>query len=94
MKKEKTMVTQERKKEIIKKFGKSQNDTGSTEVQIALLSERIKYLTEHFKSHGKDYNSRRGLLVLVGRRRRFLDYLKATNLESYKKIIEELGIRK
>ena len=88
------MVTQERKKEIIKKFGKSQNDTGSTEVQIALLSERIKYLTEHFKSHGKDYNSRRGLLVLVGRRRRFLDYLKATNLESYKKIIEELGIRK
>ncbi|HOV13441.1 MAG TPA: 30S ribosomal protein S15 [Spirochaetota bacterium] len=88
------MITQEKKKELISKFGKSQNDTGSTEVQIALLTERIKYLTDHFKSHKKDFNSRRGLLILVGRRRRFLDYLKTTNLESYKKIIEELGIRK
>lgn len=88
------MLTQERKKEIIKQFGKSETDTGSTEVQIALLTERIKYLTEHFKTFKKDFNSRRGMLILIGRRRRFLDYLKTTNLESYKKIIEVLGIRK
>ncbi|HPO49872.1 MAG TPA: 30S ribosomal protein S15 [Spirochaetota bacterium] len=88
------MVTTERKKEIIKQFGKSENDTGSTEVQIALLTERIKYLTEHFKTFKKDFNSRRGMLILIGRRRRFLDYLKTTNLDSYKKIIVDLGIRK
>lgn len=88
------MLTVERKKEIIKQFGKSENDTGSTEVQIALLTERIKYLTEHFKTFKNDFNSRRGMLILIGRRRRFLDYLKTTNLDSYKKIIADLGIRK
>ena len=88
------MLTNEKKKELIKQFGKSENDTGSTEVQIALLTERIKYLTDHFKVFKKDYNSRRGLLILVGRRRRFLDYLKKTNVESYRKLITTLGIRK
>jgi small subunit ribosomal protein S15 len=88
------VITNEKKKELIKQFGKSENDTGSTEVQIALLTERIKYLTDHFKEHKKDFNSRRGLLMLVGRRRRFLDYLKMTNVESYRKLIVALGIRK
>lgn len=88
------MITAEKKKELIKQFGKSESDTGSTEVQIALLTERIKYLTDHFKEHKKDYNSRRGLLILVGRRRRFLDYLKKTDVESYRKLITALGIRK
>jgi small subunit ribosomal protein S15 len=88
------MLTTEKKKELIKQFGKSENDTGSAEVQVALLTERIKYLTDHFKVFKKDYNSRRGLLILVGRRRRFLDYLKMTNVESYRKLIATLGIRK
>jgi small subunit ribosomal protein S15 len=88
------VITNEKKKELIKQFGKSENDTGSAEVQIALLTERIKYLTDHFKVFKKDYNSRRGLLILVGRRRRFLDYLKKTNVESYRKLIVTLGIRK
>jgi small subunit ribosomal protein S15 len=83
-----------KKKEIIKQFGRNENDTGSPEVQIALLTERIKNLTEHFKDHVKDHHSRRGLLTLVGRRRRFLDYLKKTDVESYRKIIVTLGIRK
>jgi small subunit ribosomal protein S15 len=88
------VLTAEKKKELIKQFGKSENDTGSAEVQIALLTERIKYLTDHFKVFKKDFNSRRGLLILVGRRRRFLDYLKNTNVESYRKLIATLGIRK
>jgi len=84
----------EQKKEIIAKFGSNENDTGSPEVQIALLSGRITYLTEHFKIHKKDHHSRRGLLKLVGQRRRILNYLKGKNVERYRTVIKELGIRK
>ena len=84
----------ERKKEIIENFQTHGTDTGSPEVQIALLSSRIGYLTEHFKIHKKDHGSRRGLLKLVGQRRRLLDYLKNQDVGRYRKIIEELGIRK
>ena len=87
-------LTKEEKLEHVAKFGKSDKDTGSPEVQIALLSNRITYLTEHFKSHAKDHHSRRGLLKLVGRRRRLLDYLKKTDLDRYRTIIDKLGIRK
>jgi len=82
------------KKEIIEKFKTHPTDTGSPEVQIALLSSRISYLTDHFKVHKKDHGSRRGLLKLVGQRRRLLDYLKAQDVERYRTIIRELGIRK
>jgi small subunit ribosomal protein S15 len=88
------MLTTENKLEIITKFGKSDKDSGSPEVQIALLTEKIKYLTEHFKSHKKDYHSRRGLLIIVGKRRKLLDYLKRKNLTKYRELIKELGIRK
>jgi small subunit ribosomal protein S15 len=84
----------EKKGEIITTFKKHDSDTGSPEVQIALLSARITYLTEHFKVHKKDHHSRRGLLKLVGQRRRLLDYLKSKNPKSYQKVIGELGIRK
>ncbi len=84
----------EKKKEIIEKFKLHGSDTGSPEVQIALLSARIQYLTEHFKVHKKDHSSRRGLLKLVGQRRRLLDYLKSQDVERYRSIIKELGIRK
>ena len=84
----------EAKKEIIDRFKLSENDTGSSEVQIALLSSRITYLTEHFKVHKKDHHSRRGLLKLVGQRRRLLKYVKSKDVERYRKIIKELGIRK
>jgi len=84
----------DQKKEIIAKFGAHENDTGSPEVQIALLSHRIAYLTEHFKSHKKDHHSRRGLLKLVGQRRRMLNYLKSKSVERYRAVIKELGIRK
>ncbi len=84
----------EKKKSIIEKFRIHSSDTGSPEVQIALLSERIGYLTEHFKVHKKDHHSRRGLLKLVGQRRRLLDYLKSKNVNRYKNVIGELGIRK
>ncbi|MCX5872349.1 MAG: 30S ribosomal protein S15 [Deltaproteobacteria bacterium] len=84
----------EKKQSIIEKFRIHTSDTGSPEVQIALLSERIGYLTEHFKIHKKDHHSRRGLLKLVGQRRRLLDYLKSKNVDRYKNIITELGIRK
>jgi small subunit ribosomal protein S15 len=84
----------ERKREIIENFQTHGTDTGSPEVQIALLSSRIGYLTEHFKIHKKDHGSRRGLLKLVGQRRRLLDYLKNRDMERYRKIIKELGIRK
>jgi small subunit ribosomal protein S15 len=84
----------EKKKSIIEKYRIHESDTGSPEVQIALLSERIGYLTEHFKIHKKDHHSRRGLLKLVGQRRRLLDYLRAKNVERYKTIIAGLGIRK
>jgi small subunit ribosomal protein S15 len=84
----------ERKVGIIKKFATHEKDTGSPEVQIALLSSRINSLTEHFKTHTKDHHSRRGLLKLVGQRRRMLDYLKDKDIERYRKVIAELGIRK
>ena len=79
---------------VIDKFQRHDSDTGSPEVQIALLSDRIVYLTEHFKTHKKDHHSRRGLLKLVGKRRRLLDYLKSKDVEKYKEIIGELGIRR
>ena len=87
-------LTQETKKDIIGKFKTHNSDTGSPEVQIALLSQRIKDLTEHFKAHSKDYHSRRGLLKLVGQRRRLLNYLRRKDFERYRTIINELGIRK
>jgi len=82
------------KADTIAKFGKAVGDTGSTEVQIALLTDRINHLTEHLKMHKKDHHSRRGLLMLVGKRRRFLDYLKAIDVERYRTIIAELGLRR
>ncbi len=87
-------VAQENKSDLINKFQHHQKDTGSSEVQIALLTRRIQYLTEHFQTHKKDHSSRRGLLKLVGQRRRLLDYLKGKNRGSYIKVIGELGIRK
>ncbi|HEX73451.1 MAG TPA: 30S ribosomal protein S15 [Candidatus Hydrogenedentes bacterium] len=87
-------LTKERKQEIIGKFGQNENDTGSPEVQIALLTERINQLTAHFKTHGKDFAGRRGLLKLVGQRRNLLNYLRTTNLERYRTLIAELGLRK
>lgn len=88
------MITKERKLEIIKKFGKSENDSGRAEVQIALLTERINELTSHFDKHKKDHHSRRGLMMMVGKRRRLLDYLKEKDIERYRAIIKELNIRK
>ncbi|MHB1137308.1 MAG: 30S ribosomal protein S15 [Microthrixaceae bacterium] len=82
------------KADTVARFGKDANDTGSTEVQIALLTDRINHLTEHLKKHKKDHHSRRGLLMLVGKRRRFLDYLKANDIERYRTIIAELGLRR
>jgi small subunit ribosomal protein S15 len=84
----------QRKKSIIEDFKTHESDTGSPEVQIALLTERIKSLTDHFKRFSKDHNSRRGLLVLVGSRRRLLNYLKDKNVDRYKKVVEKLGLRK
>ena len=88
------VMTPEKKKEIIDDFRVHPADTGSPEVQIALLSERITYLTEHFKSHKKDHHSRRGLLKLVGQRRQLLNYLKRKNIERYNTVIERLGLRR
>ena len=88
------VLTTDDKSQIIKKFQRSEGDTGSPEVQIALLSERITYLTEHFKTHAKDHHSRRGLLKLVGQRRRLLNYLAAKDIERYRAVIKELGIRR
>lgn len=88
------MMTPERKAEVIAQFRRDANDTGSPEVQIALLTERIKYLTEHFKVHGKDVHSRRGLLAMVSQRRRLLDYLHAKDLGRYQSILTKLDIRK
>jgi len=87
-------LTVERKTELIGTYRTHETDTGSPEVQIAILSEKISYLTEHFKIHAKDHHSRRGLLRMVGRRRRLLDYLKEKDVERYRKIITSLGIRK
>lgn len=88
------VMTPEKKQEVIDQFQTHEADTGSPEVQVALLSERINYLTEHFKSHKKDHASRRGLLKLVGQRRRLLDYLKKKDIERYRTLISRLGIRK
>ena len=87
-------MTKERKLELIQKYGRKEGDTGSPEVQIALLTERINHLTEHLKSHQKDHHSRRGLLMLVGQRRGLLNYLKSKDIEGYRALIEQLGIRR
>ena len=87
-------ITAERKAALIKEYATAEGDTGSPEVQVALLSERISYLTEHFKTHAKDHHSRRGLLKLVGQRRRLLDYLKRKDTDRYAELIRRLGIRK
>ena len=88
------MLSNERKVEVISGYRTHDTDTGSPEVQVALLSERINYLTEHFKTHAKDHHSRRGLLKLVGQRRRLLDYLKRKDGDRYAELIKRLGIRK
>lgn len=87
-------LTKEQKQGIIDKYGQNGQDTGSSSVQIAMLTQRIKELTEHFKTHKKDHHSRRGLLKLVGKRRRLLDYMIRTDLEKYRELIKELGIRR
>ena len=87
-------LTKEAKQELIDKHGRDGRDTGSTEVQVAMLTRRIDELTEHLRTHGKDHHSRRGLLKLVGRRRRLLNYLQKHNLTGYRQLIEKLGIRK
>lgn len=88
------MLSKEKKAEIIKQYGRNPQDTGSPEVQIALLTERINQLTEHLKKNKKDHHSRRGLLKMVGQRRGLLEYLKRTNIESYRELISRLGLRK
>jgi len=87
-------LTKEAKLEIVEKHGSGPTDTGSTEVQVALLTRRIEELTEHLRTHPKDHYSRRGLLKLVGRRRRFLDYLQRKDIEGYRALIKELGLRR
>jgi small subunit ribosomal protein S15 len=87
-------ITPERKQALIKEYATAANDSGSPEVQVAILSERIKNLTEHLKDHTKDNHSRRGLLVMVGQRRRMLDYLKGTSPQRYESLIERLGLRR
>ena len=82
------------KQEIIKEYGKSDTDTGSTEVQVALMSERINHLTEHLKDHKKDHHTRRGLLMLVGKRKRLLEYLQNQDINRYRELIDKLGIRR
>lgn len=86
-------ITKERKQELIKKFGKSEHDSGSAPVQVAIMSDRISELTEHMKTHPKDFHTRRGLLMLVGKRRRLLSYIKSRDIEAYRKLIETLKIR-
>ena len=88
------MISAEKKNEIIKQFARSEGDTGSPEVQVAVLTERIKELTEHLKTHHKDHHSRRGLLKMVGQRRGLLEYLKKVDIERYRVLIERLGLRK
>ncbi len=87
-------ITAERKQELIKEYATAAGDTGSPEVQIAILSERIRNLTEHLKEHKKDFHSRRGLLIMVGQRRRMLDYVKSKNVARYEALIARLGLRK
>ncbi len=88
------MLTGEAKKRIVGKYARHANDTGSPEVQIALLTERITQLAEHLKTHPKDFHSRRGLLKMVGQRRRLLAYLERTDLEAYRRVVEDLGLRR
>lgn len=88
------MMTTEKKKEIIAAYGRTPDDTGSPEVQVALLTERINTLTEHLKENKEDYHSRRGMYKMIGKRRGLLDYLKKTDLEGYRALIEKLGLRK
>ena len=88
------MITKEKKQELIKEYARTEGDTGSPEVQVAILTERIKELTEHLKNNHKDHHSRRGLLKMVGKRRGLLDYLKEKDIERYRALIEKLGIRK
>ena len=88
------MIAKEKKAEVIGKFGRKRGDTGSPEVQIAILTERIKELNEHLNTHPKDHHSRRGLLKMVGRRRSLLAYLRNKDIEGYRKLIAELGLRK
>jgi small subunit ribosomal protein S15 len=87
-------LTVDRKREIVQRFGKDENDTGSPEVQVAMLTRRISDLTEHLKQHKHDHHSRRGLLLLVGRRRRLLNYLAKTDINRYRSLIERLGLRR
>jgi small subunit ribosomal protein S15 len=87
-------LTQERKAELIGQFGENEKDTGNTRVQVALLTQRINDLTEHLREHKKDHHSRRGLLMLVGQRRRLLNYLQKKDLEGYRSLIRELGLRR
>jgi small subunit ribosomal protein S15 len=89
-----TAMTPEEKREIVGKFGKDENDTGATQVQIALLTRRINHLTDHLREHKHDHHSRRGLLMLVGQRRRLLNYLQRHDLEGYRALVRELGLRK
>ncbi len=88
------MIAKEKKQEIIKEFARCEGDTGSPEVQVAILTARIKELTEHLKENHKDHHSRRGMLKMIGKRRGLLDYLKKTDIERYRALIEKLGIRK
>jgi small subunit ribosomal protein S15 len=87
-------LTKEQKAELVGKYGRSEGDTGSAEVQVALLTERINHLTGHLREHGKDHHSRRGLLMLVGKRRRLLRYLERSDLERYRALVADLGIRR
>lgn len=87
------MITKERKAELIKIYGKNENDSGSAAVQVAILTDRIRELTEHMKTHKKDFHTRRGLLMLVGKRRRLLSYIKKGDIEAYRTLIKSLGIR-
>ena len=87
------MITKERKAELVKLYGKDENDTGSAAVQVAILTDRIRELTEHMKQHKKDFHTRRGLLMLVGKRRRLLSYIKKGDIEAYRTLIKSLGIR-
>ena len=90
----KLSISKERTAELVAEFGANEHDTGNPDVQVAILSERIRNLTEHLKEHPKDHHTRRGLLMLVGKRRRLLDYLKAKDIERYRAIIKTLGLRK
>jgi len=87
-------ITAERKQEVIKEYATAEADTGSPEVQVAIISERIRNLTEHLKAHKKDFHSRRGLLMMVGQRRRLLDYLKRKETNRYERLVERLGLRR